>query len=497
MAEIYIVGLGPGDEQTFPLGNWQLLKGFTGPIIFRTYRHPIVDWLKQQGITGASCDHFYEEAEDFAAVYEKIVQELVGQATQKGQLAYCVPGHPLVAETSVQWLLKRCESEGITVRILPAMSFLDAIYAALKIDPAQGGLQIIDALALAQTRINPRNGLLLLQVYNQLVASETKLTLMEFYPDEYPVTVIRGAGLADEKKVVIPLYELDRLPWIDHLTSIYLAPNPEGKPEFGHYALEPLATVMEKLRSEQGCPWDREQTHQSLKPFLIEEAYEVLEAIDNQDMEALCEELGDVLLQVVFHTQIAREHEYFDLNDVIMVITEKMIRRHPHVFADTQVADSREVIRNWEQIKAQEKKEQGKEEKSLLAGVPRSLPALLQAYKLQAKAAKVGFDWDNWRGAWDKVQEELRELGQVVDDRQKRQEELGDLLFALVNLARFFDIDPEEALKGTCSKFRRRFAFIEQTVRERGQKLEELALAELDKIWELAKNHENISKKNG
>jgi len=489
--------LGPGDERTFPLGSWQLLQRFAGPIVFRTYNHPIVDWLKQQGISGSSCDHFYEQAEDFAGVYENIVRYLLAEVRQSAQLAYCVPGHPLVAETTVSRLLQCCKAEGIGVRILPAMSFLDAIYAELQIDPTRGGLQILDALELDQTRINPGQGLLLLQVYNRLVASETKLTLMDYYPDEHLVTVIRGAGLTGAQRADIPLYELDRLPWIDHLTSVYLPPCPEGKPGYGRFALEPLAEVMAKLRSPEGCPWDREQTHQTLKPYLIEEAYEVLEAIDQQDMEALCEELGDVLLQVVFHAQIACEHEYFDLNDVIMVITEKMIRRHPHVFADTRVASSSEVIRNWEQIKAQEKHKQGQSDKSLLSGIPQALPALLQAYKIQAKAARVGFDWDNWQGAWDKVQEELKELGQVLHDREKRQEELGDLLFALVNLARFFEIDPEAALKGTCRKFRQRFAFIEATVQARGQKLEELDLVELDKIWELAKNHENISKKNG
>lgn len=258
--------------------------------------------------------------------------------------------------------------------------------------------------------------------------------------------------------------------------------------------MERLAEIMARLRGAGGCPWDRQQTHASLKPYLIEETYEVLEAIDSGSSEKLREELGDLLLQIVFHAQIAAEEDVFGLEDVARAINEKLIRRHPHVFGDRAVNSAAEVLANWERLKDDE---YGEERTSTLAGVPAGLPALMRAQKLQAKAARVGFDWPDLSGALAKFEEELREFQMVLEergqggmDRTRLVDEFGDLLFALVNVARFLGIDSEEALRQTTEKFCRRFRHIEESARNRGRRLAEMTLEEMDGFWEEAKRME-------
>ncbi|NLY11130.1 MAG: nucleoside triphosphate pyrophosphohydrolase [Firmicutes bacterium] len=242
---------------------------------------------------------------------------------------------------------------------------------------------------------------------------------------------------------------------------------------------------MRELRSEHGCPWDREQTHQSLKKYLIEETYEVLEAIDEGDPSAICEELGDVLLQIVFHAQIADENKHFNMEDVITGICNKLVRRHPHVFADVKVENAEEVARNWEAIKQDERS--NVEFTSILDGIPKSLPALSKAEKVQLKAAKYGFDWDRLEDVLTKLDEELTELKAALKDNERIEEEFGDLLFSLVNISRFISIDAESALQRATNKFIKRFQYIEKEAAKRGQSLESMTLNEMDKLWEMAK----------
>lgn len=258
--------------------------------------------------------------------------------------------------------------------------------------------------------------------------------------------------------------------------------------------MERLTSVMARLRGENGCPWDRQQTHATLKPYLLEETYEVLEAIDARRMDKLQEELGDLLLQVVFHAQLAGEAGAFDLSGVAKTIADKLIRRHPHVFGDVTVDGVAGVLANWDRIKGHE---YGEERASVLAGVPAALPALMRAQKLQAKAAKVGFDWPDIAGALAKVDEEMREFRTVLaapgDEPQRSarlREEFGDLLFALVNVARFLHFDAEDALRRTTEKFRRRFAYIEETAAHNERGLNEMTLAEMDALWEETKRAE-------
>lgn len=255
-----------------------------------------------------------------------------------------------------------------------------------------------------------------------------------------------------------------------------------------NHAFERLVKIMAILRGPQGCPWDKEQTHESLERYLIEEAYETIDAIASKDYEHLKEELGDLLLQVVFHAQIASENGYFDMRDVADDIVGKIERRHPHVFGETKVSSAREVLVNWEEIKSREKKE--RKEGSAIADIPKALPSLLYAYKLQSKAARVGFDWEHVEGALEKISEEIEELKQAKKGEGQVEDEIGDLLFAVVNVARHLDVDPELALKNTCKKFERRFKFMEKEALEREMRLTDMSLEEKDKLWDKAKQVE-------
>lgn len=254
-----------------------------------------------------------------------------------------------------------------------------------------------------------------------------------------------------------------------------------------HYSYEDLLDIMKTLRSPEGCPWDREQDHESLKKYLIEETYEVLEAIDLKDPKKLCEELGDVLLQVIFHARIAEENGKFTMDDVINGISHKMVSRHQHVFGREHAETPDDVIELWDNIK---KKEKGIESQTaVMKDIPSILPALIRSYKVQEKAAKVGFDWDCAEDAWKKVHEELNEFREAWqnNDEAKTEEELGDLLFAIVNVARFLKIQPELALTGTINKFIRRFEYIESKSREMGKELSDMNLPEMDVLWDEAK----------
>ena len=249
-----------------------------------------------------------------------------------------------------------------------------------------------------------------------------------------------------------------------------------------------LVQIMARLRGQNGCPWDREQTSESIKPYLVEETYEVLEAIDEEDSEKLKEELGDLMLQIVFHARMAEESGAFTVSHVLTAISDKLVRRHPHVFGDVKAETAQEVLFNWEQIKQTERRHE-KGQASLLDGVPREMPALLRAHRLQEKASRVGFDWNEAQEVLRKVEEELGELKAAMRDQavERVEAELGDLLFALVNLSRFLAVNPEEALRKTIARFIARFRYIEEELARRGRSLRQASLEEMDALWAEAK----------
>ena len=488
--KITVLGLGSGSIDALPVKNLRILES-GAPIFLRTGKHPVVEDLQVMGIEYKSFDSIYEKHGAFEDVYTEIVDILISEVERnKDKIIYGVPGLPMVAEETVALLIKNAGD--IKVDIVSAPSGLEAVYGALKIDPCHG-LIILDALSFDESKLNHEVPILFTQVYNKMVASELKLTLMEHYPDEHYIKVVKAAGIPSQEVIIsIPLYQLDRIDWIDHLTSIYVPSMVKQRPGRRRYdetadckyCLGDLVKVMDRLRGPDGCPWDKEQTHSSLKKYLIEEAYEVLDAIDDKNVNKLCEELGDLLLQIVFHAQIASEQGSFHINDIIVGITEKLIRRHPHVFEGLQVDSAGEVVINWENIKEKEK-----EKGSVLEDIPRNLPALMRAEKIQKKAARVGFDWPSIEGPWLKVKEELGELEEVIklDEGARVKEELGDLFFAIVNVGRFLELDCEEALQSTNAKFIRRFSYIERQVKEKKLTWNELNLEYMDKLWEEAK----------
>jgi tetrapyrrole methylase family protein/MazG family protein len=479
---IKIVGLGPGAREAVTLGAYEELKG-AGKIFLRTEIHPTVKYLREWGIRFETYDEKYESLDSFDDIYENIALDLIKKHEEFKDIVYAVPGHPQVAEKTVSLLLGLCDEREIEYRILPAVSFIDALIDTLKIDPV-GGLKIVDAFDLDSQLMDRRCGTVITQVYDKYIASEVKLKLMEYYRDDCDVYFVRAAGIEGQESIRrIKLFELDRQADIDYLTSVYIPRDTESVKDFAD-----LLDIMDTLRGEGGCPWDREQTHESLRRYLVEESYEVIEAIDEGDYAMLSEELGDVLFQVVFHARIGKENEAFNMNDVINTICLKMINRHPHVFSKAVADTSDEVLVNWDKIK---RKEQGlKSHTDELKHVAKSLPSLIRAEKVQKKAAKVGFDWESVDGALDKVLEEYHEIKEArkSEEKEKVSEEIGDLLFAAVNVARFLDIDPEYALHYTIEKFISRFKYIEDQAGLKGLVLSEMTLEEMDRLWNEAKN---------
>lgn len=486
-SKITVVGLGAGDLDQLPYGIYRRLRQ-AGHLYLRTKEHPVVAQLVEEGISLQSFDDVYERHDAFADVYAEIVEMLFARAQELGEIVYAVPGHPLVAERTVQLLLEQGAERGTEIEIGGGQSFLDPLFARLQIDPIEG-FALLDGTSLQAQQVSPGVHTIIAQVYDAFIASDVKLALMEVLPDEYEVTVATAVGVAGQERIeTVPLYELDRLDHFGNLTLIYVPPASDERIYYRQFSY--LKEIVSILRSPEGCPWDREQTHQSIRKNLIEETYEVLETIDDDDPDAMCEELGDLLMQIMLHAQMAAEEGYFTVDDVIAGLNEKLIRRHPHVFGEKQANDASEAFANWQEIKAQEKAAKGIDvnRQSRLAGIPRDLPALMYAYKLQKKAAQTGFDWSDIADVYGKVEEEFRELQAAPEE--ERAGELGDLLFAVVNLARFLKIDPEEALALTNKKFIQRFSYIEEKLREAGRTFDQTNLQEMDQWWEEAKQRQ-------
>jgi len=477
---ILVLGLGPGDSKYLTREAWQALQE-ARELYVRTRRHPTVQELPAH-LEIHDFDHIYEREASFDAVYETIAREVIALGQRPEGVIYAVPGHPMVGESSVQRILNLARDLDLPVRVVEGLSFVDSALTLLGAD-ALPGLQISDAMEIAaqcHPALNPDRPALIAQLYGQHIASEVKLTLMNQYPDDHPVTLIWSAGTGQARQKSVPLYQLDSED-IDHLTALYVPPLPRPG------GMETFQDTIAHLRAPDGCPWDREQTHLSLRSCLLEETYEVLHALDEENMDELREELGDLLLQIVLHAQIATEEGYFKFPDIIEHIDSKIKRRHPHVFGEVSFSGTDEVLYNWEEIKRNERGQD--DHHDILSGVPTALPALALADSYQRRVVRVGFDWPNIEGVMDKVMEELEELRRAPD-KETQAREMGDLLFALVNYARWLDIDAEGALREANARFARRFSAMERLAHERGAKLEELSLEEQEALWQEVKQKE-------
>jgi tetrapyrrole methylase family protein/MazG family protein len=477
MGSITIVGLGPGRVNLVTREAWVTIESCS-ELWLRTTHHPVVDEFPGH-LRVYSFDELYEEAKDFAEAYDVIVERVLELGGRPQGVVYAVPGHPLVGEGTATAIAARAAASGLPVHFVSGISFIEPCLVALQID-ALDGLQVCDAVEVASRdhpAINPDAPALLGQLYSGSLASDLKLTLMNQYPEEHPLAMVYSAGTDEQMIVHLPLFELDRQPTYGHLATLYVPPV-EAVGSF-----EGLQDTVARLRAPQGgCPWDREQTHVSLRSSLLEEAYEVAAAIDAEDTVSLQEELGDLLLQVVMHAQIATEGGEFKMASVIRGIDRKLRHRHPHVWGNAVVQSASDVLDSWEELKRAEKGS----EASVLDGVPGALPALQRADTFGRRAARIGFDWAEVNGVADKVVEEIAEVraAATVDERQA---ELGDLLFAVVNWARWLGVDAEVALQKANLRFADRFRYMESRAQDAGVDLSSLSAEDLDALWCSAK----------
>ena len=477
---IVIVGLGPAGAELQTREAWDWLAGCE-EIYVRTRLHPAISGLPE-GLRVQSFDGLYETQPSLAEVLDGIVAELLKLGRRPQGVTYAVPGSPLVAEETTLRLTAAARSEGLELQIINGLSFVEPVCAALSLDPTDS-FALTDALQLGSLSVPsfpPAMPALISQLATREDASAVKLTLMANYADDFQVALVHAAGTQEQRVQWLPLHAIDRSTDLGLLSTLYVPAAEAGR------SFEELQEVIARLRAPDGCPWDREQTHLTLRPYLLEEAYEVLETLDNANSGHLMEELGDLLLQILLHAQISSEDGDFTMADVILNLHHKLIRRHPHVFGDTAVHSVDQVLSNWEKIKASERKDNGETHKGLLDGIPLALPALTQADQIQRRARRVGFDWSELQPVADKVEEERQELlnAETVEEREA---EAGDLLFAAVNLIRWMDVDPETALRGSNQRFRQRFAHIEAAAMAQGKTIDQLSFAEMDALWEEAK----------
>jgi tetrapyrrole methylase family protein/MazG family protein len=451
MGHITIIGLGPGDASLLTIEARDLIAA-ASEVWLRTARHPTVAGLPA-GPAYESFDEIYEREPSFDAVYRAIVTRVLELAARPQGVVYAVPGHPLFGEATVRTLLLRAAEAGLAPRIVAGVSFVDTIATVIGVDPLTDGLLIIDALSLGDRRrmLVPERPTIVAQVYDRRAASMAKLALLNAYPPDHPVRIVRAAGTEGGDVIEVELARLDHADAFDHLVTLYLPPLDLTA---DLRTFEGLRGVIARLRSpDGGCPWDLEQTHETLKRFLLEEAYEALDALDAGEPHKIAEELGDLLMQVVLQAQVAEDADEFVIEDVIASITAKLIRRHPHVFGEEQVEGASDVIRNWDALK---KEERG--DAPLLDAVPKAMPALAQAQSVQSRASKAGAGPTIVQP--DAVTRMLRDLASATDPVTAAQ--LGDLLFGVVAIARKQNLDAEESLRLAIRRFREEVAASEQ-----------------------------------
>jgi tetrapyrrole methylase family protein/MazG family protein len=479
---VSVVGLGPGPLDWITPAAISRLRTPGASVFTRTNLFPGLSTVLA-GVDWESFDTVYESAGSLAEVNTTIVERLL---TAGEEVVLAVPGDGVLGEAVLEPLI----GGGAAVEVVPGVPLGLGALAAAGV-PAADGVQVVEATSLGGSGIeltielNPRWPAVVTGVYSPRIASDLKLVLERVYPAEHWVVLVHHPGLPDARVTPVPLADLDRMTLeLDHLSHLVL-PAVVGWVPTG--SMHSLRAIVARLRAPRiGCPWDLEQTHRSLIPYAIEEAYEVVDAIESDDTAGLADELGDLLLQVALHAEIADQLDEFEWNDVVRALSEKLVRRHPHVFGDVQVGGAADVVRNWDQLKAAERVHQPRPA-SALDGVATSLPQLKRAAELSRRAAKAGFDWPTRDGTLAKVREELDELLEAASLADKR-EELGDLLYILAKLAWQEGVDPEEALRAANRKFTTRFAALEAIARERGwPSLHDRPLTDLESAWAEAK----------
>ncbi len=477
MKKIIIVGLGPGPKKLLTLEAYEILKN-ANELFFRTEVHPVVKELIENDIKYTSYDSYYDVYDDFDDLYKAIAVDLIVKIDEREKIIYAVPGNPSMYDDSVKCLFEKCDGN-YEIEIIYGASVHEVALTAIDI-AITDEFSVMNALDIKKHNINYKQNNLVTGVFNKYIASEIKINLLMNYEQTHKVYFIYSAKTENEYIKKISLEEIDRLDKYNHLTCIYVPKN-EKKKSFSDFI-----EIMDYLRSEDGCSWDRKQTNKSLIPHTIEEVYEVISAIESENYDDFKEELGDLLLQIIFYAQINSEKGYFDIYDVIDSVVNKLIRRHPHIFGEKDNAKVDSNI-DWENIKKQEYNEKFIYES--MERIPKELPSLMKAYKIQEKAAVIGFDWDFIDGAIEKLNEEIDELIEARDENNINHitDELGDVLFSVVNIARFLKVRPEIALESTNKKFISRFKKMELSDIAINRGFSSLSLEEMEKLWESAK----------
>jgi tetrapyrrole methylase family protein / MazG family protein len=479
---ITVVGLGPGDLERVAATTLARLSDPANRVIVRTLRHPAAATLAHRRPV-ETCDDLYEEAARFDDLYAAVAERLL-EAGHHGDVIYAVPGSPLVGEFAVTTLRRLATERGIGLEVLPAESFIDAALAAVGYDPLDRGLIVLNGQDIPDPLVLDHPAIIG-HLPDRVLLGDVISRLNRVLPEDTEARVLVDLGTAAARVITTTVAAIDP-EYAGLRTSVFIDPPPSG--------LVGAVTVMRRLRGE--CPWDRRQTHRSLLTHLLEESSELVEAVSALPVEApggepdwvayaaVEEELGDLLLQVLFHTVMAEEVGAFTIDDVSEGLRRKLVRRHPHVFGEVEASTPGEVLRNWEAIKSDEQAAT----RSLMDGVPTSMGGLARAAKLQKRAASVGFDWEGPAGVVPKLAEELEELSQVIDQPEEAEREIGDLLFTLVNLTRHLGLDSEVALRGAVARFEARFRRME----ELEGNLPGRSLEQLDELWERAKAEEGL-----
>ncbi len=480
---ITLIGLGPGDPELLTRQAWDWLARdrevyLLGPV---NGREGVLPW----GLKVLSLQSESHNVDPAQVGFDELDHQIINLAKRPGGVNVAIPGDPGEVTGRLAGVFRMAGENHIPIQVFPGVDLFGPALKAAGLENIPHGI-VVDAASLAgrHTPSFPPTapvGVILIDSAPQ--AGRIKEVLLQVYPPEHPVIQVTAPG--SHRQMIEPgsLGALDLLSWGDPFTVLVIPPlNPEA-------SLEAFHEIVARLRAPNGCPWDRVQTHQTLRTNLLEETYEALEAIDLNDPAKMAEELGDLLLQIVLHAQIASETGEFNLTRVIEGISAKIIRRHPHVFGNLELKEVAGVLQNWEKLKAAERSANGEGEKTkgLLDGVPQILPALNQAQEIQSRAVRVGFDWPSIQGVLEKIQEEAQEVISAPD-AEALAREIGDLIFAIVNLARWKDVDAESALRETNMRFRRRFAHIEQAARRQGRHLTDMSLEEMDALWEEAKD---------
>lgn len=458
--------------KTMTLAAWQVVNA-ASTLYLQTKEHPSARPLLEAGLSFVSMDDLYAAASDYDALNAAIADRL----TSGGSAVYAVMGGGCFSQLPA--IQEACERKGFDLVQLPGVPYYQAAFP-----DAQTG-QVYTANDLPPI-LDTDAPLYVSELDNPLLAGEVKLRLQRFYPDDHPVTLAVQQPTGEYVQRTVPLYALDREKGFFASTVLYVPLLPFEKKT--SYSYEDLLTVLRRLRAPDGCPWDREQTHESLKKDMREECYELMDAIDEGSDEHIVEECGDLLMNILFHPLIGEEQGRYDERDVTTEIVRKLIYRHPHVFSTVHVSSSEEVLKNWDALKQKEKGQQTVT--ATLRSVPRSFPALLRCEKVQKKARKVGFDFDAAADAFYKIGEETEELRSAMASGEAVEKEMGDLLFAAMNVCRLLGLDGEETLHKATDKFINRFEQMEKSIEIEGKKLSEMTLTEMDKYWELAKTTE-------